>query len=490
MKLLVTWIGFNEDFQNFGQNVRFNEHGFTASIHKDIFESNHFDKHVILTTTDEAKSIEQELNTRKEQIVKNFKKIYPKHSFEFVNIIDKSNLQNFQMIESSFRSYLLSLPPDMDITVIAGTGPTAVAMAWYSLQMAEVREFRLCLLQLPQYSPGGKVSTLVDVQPLKSKLLDNSLRGFHIAKELPTEIYQDEIVRREYDKAYAIASAKELNVLILGETGCGKDRMAEYIIRKSPLNNMQHKAINCASLPDELLYSELFGHVKGAFTGAINNRNGILEDCAGGTLFMDEIGDISPYMQQSLLRALENWQIKKLGANEVIEIKPVRIIAATNQNLYLKCKSGEFRFDLYYRLCSMEIELLPYRARPVELRRKVIQHYLNVLQVKWGRNPEFSSSAMQQLEQYQFPGNFREIFNTLNGMFALGNDKIEVQDLPARLRSNAEDNSEDYDKAMRLHCLKVYERYGYVLSKTCKALNYKNQTQLKKKFEDWGILKE
>ena len=363
MKTLITWIGYNEDFDVIGSKVRLKEEGFTAAIHKDIYETYKFDRHIVLNTYDQENTIKEDIQNRKHAFEKYFKRQFPHRKIEFRDIIDKKDLQNFPVIESAFRSMLHEFNPEDEISVIAGTGPTSVAMAWYSLQIGMMGLFKLYLLQRPEYTSGGKVSSLIEIKPFISPELDNQMRQHHIGNVIPEDIYRDDTVNREYEKALAISKASEINVLLLGETGCGKDRMAEFIFRNSPLANNPYKAINCASLPDELLYSELFGHVKGAFTGATGGRKGIFEECAGGTLFMDEVGDITPFMQQSLLRALENWQIKKLGSNEVQQIKRVRIIAATNQNLYEKCRSGKFRFDLYYRLCTSEIELLAYRQR-------------------------------------------------------------------------------------------------------------------------------
>jgi transcriptional regulator with AAA-type ATPase domain len=490
MKTLITWLGYNEDFEVNGAKVRVKETGFTPSIHTDVFDARGFDKHVILFTTDENTSENEKLKTRKKMLLDFLKKNHAGRCIETYDLLDKKYLQDFKMIESSLRSFIQTFSPDEELSVIAGTGPTAVAMSWNLLHLTMDNRFNLFLLQMPHYTKNGKTSELIPVELIKSSLLDAQLRRQAIQDDLPNDIYRDPIVDQEYNKAKAIANAKEINILILGETGCGKDRLAEYILKNSPLCNESYKAINCASLSDDLLYSELFGHEQGSFTGATKSRDGLFEACAGGTLFMDEIGDISLYMQQSILRTLENWEIKKLGSNEVKKIKRVRIIAATNQQLYDKCKAGKFRFDLYYRLCSMEIELTPFRNRTKDERVKVIKYYLDLLSKKWGRKQKFTTEARRILEQYDYLGNFREIYNTLNGVFGLDMELIDEMHLPSRFKNKDSEIIENYNLAMRKHCLSVYEKYNFNMAATCKALGYKNTTQLKKNFIDWGIMKE
>jgi DNA-binding NtrC family response regulator len=489
MKILLSWIGFREDFSSNNDHIVVNPNGFSVALHRDIIDQMGFDKHIILCTTDLSGKISLEL-TRKMGLLRLFiDDQFPRHHFDFVNTgIDKSDLQDFKVIESALRSLIQTFDLTDDLHVVAGTGPTAVGMAWCTLSLVMDKRFSLHVLQRPEYVHGSRISLLKKIDPFVSRLLDDKLKEGHLRTDLPDGIFADEEVVAEYRKAFTYAQSSEMNVLILGETGCGKDRMAEYIFQNSPLADRKYKAINCASLPDDVLYSELFGHVKGAFTGAEQHRIGVFEECSGGTLFLDEIGDISPYMQQSLLRALEKGEIKMLGSNEIKKNVKVRVIAATNANLYQKCKDGQYRWDLYYRLSNPEIFLEPYRSRPKEKRRDIIKHYLGLLEKKWNRPLEITPEAQKIIEEYSFPGNFREIHNTLNALFPLRLGKIDVADLPARFLMEENRNDESYDFALKSHCNKIYKRYGYDLKATKKALGYGNITQVKKKFQEWGIL--
>ena len=489
MKIAISWFGFNEDFITKGQMFQYNPAGFTGTIHSDIIKPYAIDKHVILCSTDSSGTISDELSKKKKSLSGNIKESFPNHQVELRDIgIDKNDLQNFPVIEALLRSFLTSFDATDDLHVIAGTGPTAVGMAWSTLSLSMEQTFRLYVLKRREYTPGGKLTILNEIKPFVSKFLDNKLKESHFNIDLPAGIYEDEIVKNEYKRAKDIAAAVDINVLLLGETGCGKDKMAEFIISNSPLDQAKYRAINCASLSDELLYSELFGHVKGAFTGADKDRKGLFEECNGGTLFLDEIGDISPFMQQSLLRAIENGEIKRAGDNEVKKGVRVRIIAATNNELYQNCRAGKFRWDLYYRLCTMEIELEPYRNRTALQRKKAIEHYVRLAEHKWGRKITFGKDAVEIMRTYSFPGNFREIYNTMNGIYALGKQNITNKDLPRRFVELEAIIDEKYDSALRKHCCNIYKKYDNNLALTCKALGYQNVSQLKKKFISWGFL--
>ncbi|RZK13224.1 MAG: sigma-54 factor interaction domain-containing protein [Flavobacterium sp.] len=487
MNIVISWIGFNEDVKKAGDSLQFDPSGFTATIQKDIVDEYQIDKHVILFSKDTDKGKNSEVKKRKYLIRQLFETQYPDRVYEMVDTdIGKDDLQNFPVIEASLRSYLQSLEPSDSLFVIAGTGPTAVGMAWGTLNMAMVNRFGLYLLQRPEYTIEGKKSTLIKVEPFISQLLDEKLREFHLS-ELPQDIYRDTQIEKEYKKAMAIAKAPKINVLILGETGCGKDKMAEFIVKHSPLSSENYRAINCASLPDELLYSELFGHVEGAFTGATKGRQGLFEVCNNGTLFLDEIGDISPFMQQSLLRAIENGEIKKLGEDKIQKAVHVRIIAATNVDLYEKCKVGKFRWDLYYRLSKMEIELQPYRNRSGKGRLKVIEHYVALAEKDYNKKLHFTKEVKTILDNYSFPGNFREISNTFQGLFGMGESEISADMLPRRFRDIDALLDEKIETVKKKHCIAIYRKYNYDLAASKKALGYSNSTQLKKSLIAWGV---
>ena len=182
---------------------------------------------------------------------------------------------------------------------------------------------------------------------------------------LPGVVVADDAMVHVFELVRKVAAAPT-TVLILGETGVGKEVVAEQIHRQSPRAKGPFVRLNCGSLPETLLESELFGHEKGAFTGAERRKQGYLEAADGGTLFLDEIGELAPTMQSKLLRVLENRRVMRVGGREEIAVD-VRIIAATNRDLDAEVKSGRFREDLYFRIAGFVIDVPPLRERPVEI---------------------------------------------------------------------------------------------------------------------------
>ncbi|MFN0138079.1 MAG: sigma-54 dependent transcriptional regulator [Phycisphaerae bacterium] len=231
---------------------------------------------------------------------------------------------------------------------------------------------------------------------------------------------------------------KKLTVLIIGETGTGKELIAEAIHRQSDRTNRAFKAVNCAGLNENLLESELFGHMKGAFTGAVADRKGYFVAADGGTLFLDEIGDMPLSMQAKLLRALERREITPVGSTDVRRVD-VRIVAATNVNLRDLVAEKKFREDLFYRLHGWEIRVPPLRERREDI-PVLAQHLLaranekNNLMV-----PGFSADAMAYLMRHYWPGNVREMANVVEATAVnVESRRIEGDDLPEEIRGSRE----------------------------------------------------
>ena len=213
-------------------------------------------------------------------------------------------------------------------------------------------------------------------------------------------------------------SQTKVNVLIVGESGTGKELVAKAIHYNSPRKGRPFVALNCAAIPETLLESELFGYVKGAFTGAATTKKGMLEVADGGTLFFDEVGDLPPLLQAKLLRVIQEREFKRLGGTSDIKVD-LRIIAATNQNLEEKVKKKEFREDLYYRLNVIQIKLPPLRERKEDI-PLLAQHFLAKYSRELGKKMDgFTPEAMELLLQYDYPGNVRELENILERCITL-----------------------------------------------------------------------
>jgi two-component system NtrC family response regulator len=221
-------------------------------------------------------------------------------------------------------------------------------------------------------------------------------------------------------------AGSDAKVLVTGESGVGKDVLARFIHAQSSRATGRFIALNCAGVSETLLESELFGHVKGSFTGAYRDKLGSLEQAHEGTIFLDEIGDMSLRMQALVLRFLESGEIQRVGSDTPMRRVDVRVIAATNRDLVDMVAKGVFREDLLYRVNVVHLQVPPLRER-VEDIRPLVHHVMT----RWGTSLTMSETAMQLLERYRWPGNVRELQNTVEKLVLLASGPaIEASDLP------------------------------------------------------------
>jgi len=247
-----------------------------------------------------------------------------------------------------------------------------------------------------------------------------------------------EIMAKLIKKLRRVANSK-ITVLLIGETGTGKDLIAQAIHVNSSRSGKPYRAINCAGLNENLLESELFGHVKGAFTGAINDRKGIFEAADGGTLFLDEIGDMPLTMQAKLLRTLENGEFIPVGSNDV-RIVDVRVIAATHQDLTEMIQQNKFREDLFYRLNQVQLAVPPLRSRREDI-PLLADHFLEQAnkerQASGLENLTMDSETLRKLTAFDWPGNVRQLQSVIGAMVVQADDPvITVDNLPDPIRGS------------------------------------------------------
>lgn len=256
------------------------------------------------------------------------------------------------------------------------------------------------------------------------------------APALVSEIVGQSPAMQELFRAIGRLSQSHVTVLITGESGTGKELVARALHRHSPRKNAPFIAINTAAIPADLLESELFGHEKGAFTGASEQRIGRFEQARGGTLFLDEIGDMPMPMQTKLLRVLSDASFYRVGGKTLVHAD-VRVIAATNQNLEEQVREGLFREDLYHRLNVIRLRLPPLRNRPEDI-PALAEHFLSLAATSLKTEKKYlSEKACERIQTFPFPGNVRQLENLCNYLTVMAPSQvIEAQDLPAEFASD------------------------------------------------------
>ena len=337
-------------------------------------------------------------------------------------------------------------------------------------------------------------------KPLNLDHLDHLLKNSGTFKNLKQEnrelksqlnmqnqlITADPVLLKILHKAEKLGKS-DLPVLILGESGTGKELIAEWIHQCSPRAHLPMQHINCAAFSESLLESELFGHRKGAFTGADHSVLGIFESAHQSTLHLDEIGDMALSTQAKILRVLQEGEIKPLGSPQNIHVN-LRIIASTNVNLKQRLEEGKFRQDLYYRLNTAILEIPPLRERKEDI-PLLIQHFIR--QDKSHAETKIDKGSLEKLKNYPWPGNVRQLKSAIQFALAVCSEGVlKSEDFPSELlhpqTSRSTDNFDDLGLAERQTIERVYRECQYNKKKTAEILHITRAT-LYKRLEKYGI---
>lgn len=280
---------------------------------------------------------------------------------------------------------------------------------------------------------------------------------------------QSEAIRKVLKQVESVAQSNS-SVIITGESGTGKELVARAIHSNSPRKFFPLISVHCGALTESLLESELFGHEKGAFTGATFNRKGRFEMADGGTIFLDEIATISPKMQIELLRVLETKSFVRVGGNKEIT-SDFRVICATNRDLKSMVKSGTFREDLFYRLNVVNITIPPLRERTDDI-PLLVNHFIKKYCTSMSRDMiTIEPGALKHLERFEFPGNVRELENMIERAIVIGNGKeIRLRDLPMG-KEAISSSVESLDELEKRHIEQILNKYGWNVSRSAKALD-------------------
>jgi len=272
---------------------------------------------------------------------------------------------------------------------------------------------------------------------LDQRQLRDENRSLKKAVEVRHQMIGESGVLSQIMAAISRAAPTNATVLISGESGVGKELVARTIHRNSLRSRERFVQVNCAAIPEELIESELFGHEKGSFTGATEKQMGKFEQADRGTIFLDEVGDMSAKTQAKVLRVLQEGEVERLGSARTIKVD-VRVIAATNKNLEEEIDKGHFREDLYFRLAVIPIHVPPLRDRPEDV-PLLVRHYMEAFRSENNARPKrITPSAMDALQRYRWKGNIRELRNTVERLYIMtGDDTIDVADLPSAVRSTS-----------------------------------------------------
>ena len=272
---------------------------------------------------------------------------------------------------------------------------------------------------------------------LDQRQLRDENRSLKKAVEVRHQMIGESGVLSQIMAAISRAAPTNATVLISGESGVGKELVARTIHRNSLRSRERFVQVNCAAIPEELIESELFGHEKGSFTGATEKQMGKFEQADRGTIFLDEVGDMSAKTQAKVLRVLQEGEVERLGSARTIKVD-VRVIAATNKNLEEEIEKGHFREDLYFRLAVIPIHVPPLRDRPEDV-PLLVRHYMEAFRSENNARPKrITPSAMDALQRYRWKGNIRELRNTVERLYIMtGDDTIDVADLPSAVRSTS-----------------------------------------------------
>jgi DNA-binding NtrC family response regulator len=331
-----------------------------------------------------------------------------------------------------------------------------------------------------------------------SNLVGNALRQKELSEEnvrlkeqvsemtLPTPIIAESPGMKRILEMIRSVAETDSTVVILGESGTGKELMARAIHSQSKRRFAPIIAVSCGAIPETLLESELFGHEKGAFTGAQYRRKGKIELAHGGTLFLDEIGDITPKMQVDLLRVLETRTFTRLGGNKEIE-SDFRLVCATNRNLERRVEEGHFREDLYYRIKVFSLEIPPLRERHEDIlplaRHFVTRYARSMGRAEKGLNPE----AMELLKSYRWPGNVRELENAIERAMVIGKEaEIRPRDLPLRVENGSQPDGASLEAMEREHIIRVLREMEGNVTRSARTLGIDRAT-LYNKMKKYGI---
>ena len=484
-KIVISWEGFEEDFatrkmhNEVQRELKTNRMGPTFSLHKD-FEYD-YDKHILLNIS----KTKEELEFSK-LLVKELNEEFPKHkvTLKSINLIDPLDIQE---IFQATNKLLNELKHD-EIDAFISTGFPNMRVAWIlaqmnfkqNLRLFQIREGKFTISKRPEKVFVNTDNVSPNAINVLGELVNEKLSG--------DKFFRSASIKPIYLKAKSIAvNTDDVGCLILGENGVGKENLASYIHQNSNRAKQKFVAVNCAAYSDDLLRSELFGHEKGAFSGAIGEKKGMFQIADGGTIFLDEIGDITPKMQVSLLRANQEKKIQRVGGTKEIPVD-VRVIAATNKDLEELCEREVFRWDLFFRLAVTTLKLPALRDWTKKEIKDLIEHFNANYFLDFPNRQQklkFSKEAIDKLTSYHFKGNIRELQNLIISLYTFCDNEVSISDLPERITKEKK-HPQSYNENEKAHILKVLTDKKWNITLSSETLGIARET-LYRRIKDYEL---
>ncbi|WP_138994893.1 sigma 54-interacting transcriptional regulator [Larkinella sp. C7] len=478
MKILISWYALQHDFRD----GAISDDSPTMQFHQNFF---HHDRHLILSS---AVAEDTRLDILLNRLAHDFPDRREIIQGRYMDI-SNNDVINPAAIRPKIEALLQEFS-DHDIDLFISPGTPAMQVVWYFCHASLGLRTKLLQTRPPKFNKGIPKLVYTDLElwpePVAA-IIKEKLQG---QQGVTSDYLITPSLKPVYLRADKVAEADRVTCLIQGASGTGKEHLARYIHQQSSRSNRPFIAINCSALGNELLESRLFGYVKGAFTGAANDRKGLFEEAHGGTIFLDEIGDISPYMQQSLLRVVQEGEFMPVGSTSLKKVD-FRLISATHRDLRSLCARDLFRWDLFYRLSTTEIKLPTVTERGITEKRDLINFFLKSKFKEFRRKKPISitTEAWHFLETYLFPGNVRELENLIESLYVFAGEKVQVADLPEWVREPKEaSNSYNWRFHEKLLIQRALKAFNGNKNKTYQALGFGSINTLQKKLAEYNLL--
>jgi transcriptional regulator of acetoin/glycerol metabolism len=474
MRILISWTAFNNDFKDGNVDID----GPTFNFYKYHYNENHYDKHILLAT----KSAETKAEYLSNALL---------NSFSFANVViqilEIDDISDLHEVKFNVEKILWEFK-DAEIDIFFSPGSSIMQVSWYIAHTTLGLTTRLLQLLRKKHSQSPDYPDLVSINVEKSEFpITTILKSESLNYDSTVKDYLiTNSIKTIYENALKVAQTDNVTTLIYGNSGTGKEHLAKYIHNNSNRKNKPFIAVNCSAFSDSLLESRLFGYKKGAFTGAFTDYKGILLEANKGTVFLDEIADISPYMQQSLLRFLQEKEV--IPINGTPKKVDVRIIAATNKDLIKLCEDGKFRWDLYYRLAVVELTLPDFNDRGIDDKAEMLDFFIKQKQIQLKKKNllKLDKKSRASILNYHFPGNIREMENLIENLYVFNSETVTLNDLPVRMKINQEKSPLKMSEVERLHIIKVLKIFNGNLQKTAISMDVALNT-LKNKIKLYDI---